>query len=147
MHSVAGMRSRSFAAIRPLLAFGGHPAGTRPLPAAHSGFTLAEIVVALVLLAWGALAVVAASIGAIRVVEAAEAQERATLAARQRVEQLASRRCSSLHDASSVDSSLAMRERWTITPPRNGVRLAIDTVEYTDHGVPRTVVLERLVVC
>lgn len=128
------MGSRSFTALPPP-------------PRGRAGFTLAEMVVALVLLAWGALALVAASAGAVRVVGAAEAQERATIAARERVEQLAARPCSSLRDGSSVDASLGLREHWTITPMRNGVRLATDTVEYTDHGAPRTVVLERLVVC
>lgn len=99
------------------------------------------------LLAWGALALVAASAGAVRVVGAAEAQQSATIAARERVEQLATGECAGPSDGSAVDSSLGLRERWTITPTRNGVRLATDSVEYTDHGAPRVVVLERLVVC
>jgi prepilin-type N-terminal cleavage/methylation domain-containing protein len=133
------MQSRSFAVRR-------HPPRGHS-PAARRGFTLAEMLVALVLLAWGALALVAASAGAVRVVAAAEAQERATIAARERVEQLAARPCSGLDDGMAVDSSLGLREHWTISRTRNGARLATDTVEYTDHGAPHSVALERLVLC
>ncbi|MDQ3948883.1 MAG: hypothetical protein M3282_00920 [Gemmatimonadota bacterium] len=116
-------------------------------PPASRGFTLAEIVVALVLLAWGALALVAASAGAVRAVGAAEAQERATAAARDRVELLAARDCSSLRDGSSIDSAHGVQERWTVTPIRNGARLLTASVEYTDRGAAHGVVLKRLIVC
>jgi Tfp pilus assembly protein PilV len=119
-----------------------------PRPGARVlGFTLAEVVVSLVLLAWGALALVAASAGAVRVVAEGEAQERATAAARNRIEQVAARGCSTPADSSSVDSSLGIRERWTVSPARNGVRLVTDTVDYGDHAATRTVVLERLILC
>lgn len=116
-------------------------------PPATRGFTLAEVVVALVLLAWGALALVAASGGAVRAVGAAEAQARATMVARDRIERLASRDCSGLRDGGSVDSTLGVEERWTITPARHGVRLATDTVEYLDRNARRSVVLSRLLLC
>jgi prepilin-type N-terminal cleavage/methylation domain-containing protein len=123
----------------------------RPAPRASRlgqfGFTLTEIVVALLLLASGALALVAASAGTIRAVRAAEAQERATMAARDRVEQLASGGCSGLQHGSAVDSVLGLRERWTVTPTRNGVRLVTDTVEHIDPAMGRAVILHRLVLC
>jgi Tfp pilus assembly protein PilV len=111
------------------------------------GFTLAEILVALVLLAWGGLAVVAASAAAVRAVSAAEARERAATAARDRVEQLASHDCPSLQGGSVVDSSNGIRERWTGTPARNGVRLIVDTVEQLDRAAGRPLVLHRVLLC
>jgi prepilin-type N-terminal cleavage/methylation domain-containing protein len=124
------------------------PASRIPLPASHScGFTLSEVILALVLLSCGAMALAAASGAAVRTVALAEAQERATIAARDRVERLSSRGCASLASGSSVDSTRGLRERWIVTAVRNGVRLITDSIEHLDRGRPRPLVLHRLVVC
>jgi hypothetical protein len=99
------------------------------------------------LLACGALALVAASATAIRAITAAETQTRATAVARNRVEHLAAGGCSTLRDGSAVDSSGAMRERWTVSMSRNGARLVTDTVEYAERDAVRRTVLQRLVLC
>jgi len=112
------------------------------------GFTLAESVVALVLLACGAAALAAASAGSIRALTSAEAEERAAIAARNRVEQLAARGCSSLDGGgAAVDSSAGLRERWTVAPMRNGVRLVTDSVDHLGAAVGRPIVLHRIVLC
>jgi prepilin-type N-terminal cleavage/methylation domain-containing protein len=119
-----------------------------PLPATRPrGFTLPEVLLALMLLGCGALALVAASATAIRAITAAETQTHATAVARTRIEHLAAGGCSTLRNGSAVDSSGAMRERWTVTTSRNGARLVTDTVEYTERDAIRLIVLERLVVC
>jgi Tfp pilus assembly protein PilV len=120
---------------------------TRYLLPTPRGFTLAEIVVALMLLAWGALALVAATAAQIRAIGSAESQTAATTAARERVEYLASRPCADLRDGSSVDSSRHIREWWTVIRGRNGARLATDSVVYLDRGIPRALVLRRLILC
>jgi Tfp pilus assembly protein PilV len=121
---------------------------SRLLPASRfTGFTLSEVILALVLLSCGAMAIAAASTAAVRTVALGEAQERATIAARDRIERLASRGCSSLATGSSVDSTRGVRERWIVTPVRNGVRLVTDSVHYLDSGGRRPVVLHRLVIC
>jgi prepilin-type N-terminal cleavage/methylation domain-containing protein len=117
-------------------------------PAFHArGFTLAEVIVALVLLACAALAAVSASAAGVRAIAEAERQERAVGAARDRVEQLASRDCSSLRAGATVDTADGIVERWTVSPIRNGARLVTDSVEYTDRGASRKVGAERLVLC
>jgi prepilin-type N-terminal cleavage/methylation domain-containing protein len=111
-------------------------------------FTLPEVILALMLLACGGLALVSASAGAIRAIGAAEAQERATMAAQERVEQLASTiGCARPEEGTAIDSALGLHERWTVTPTRNGVRLATDTVAYADRADSHTVVVARLVIC
>ncbi|MFN2564300.1 MAG: hypothetical protein ABR499_04725 [Gemmatimonadaceae bacterium] len=122
-------------------------ASRRPPSAARPAFTLAEVVVALVLLAWGALALVASSAAAIRTVAAAEAETFAVAAARDRVERLATGGCSRLRDGLAVDSSRGIRERWTIGPSGNGARLVTDSVEYLEHSTQRQAVVQRLVLC
>ena len=119
----------------------------RRRPPAAPGFTLAEVVVAVVLLAWGALALVAASGNAVRLVGEAVSQERATLAARHRVERLAARGCSALETGTGSESTLGLRERWTVTPVRNGVSLVAESLDYADRGRNRQVVVHRLIVC
>jgi prepilin-type N-terminal cleavage/methylation domain-containing protein len=114
---------------------------------ASRGFTLAEVIVALALLAWGALSVVAATAAAVRAIGSAESQMAATTTARARVEHLASLRCSDLRDGSSADSSRGIREWWTVTRGRNGARLVTDSVEYADRGTTRLLVLRRMVLC
>ena len=113
---------------------------------AHRGFTLAELVVALVLLGCGALALIAASASAVRGIGAAEAQERANAAARHRVERIASGECSAMREGAFVDSVLGIRERWTITNG-GGTRLVTDTVAPLERADERRVVLSRLVIC
>jgi prepilin-type N-terminal cleavage/methylation domain-containing protein len=124
-------------------------AATRyPPPATRcGGFTLPEVLLALTLLACGALALVAASATAIRTIAAAETQIIATAVARNRVEHLAAGGCSTLRGGTAVDSSRAMRERWTVSTSRNGAYLVTDTVEYAERDAVRRVVLERLVLC
>jgi Tfp pilus assembly protein PilV len=113
---------------------------------AHCGFTLAELVVALVLLGCGALALIAASATAARGIGLAEAQERANAAARHRVERIASGECSAMRDGAFVDSVLGIRERWTITNGR-GTRLVTDSVAPLESADEGRVVLSRLVLC
>lgn len=115
-------------------------------PAAFRGFTIVEIVVALTLLALGALAVVGAGASAARAVGSAEAQLHAMTVAQSRLEALASRGCGGA-TGSAADSSSALREWWTVTPARNGLRLATDSVEYLHLGALRALVRRRLIVC
>jgi hypothetical protein len=99
------------------------------------------------LLIVGALAVVAASAAAVRAVGSADAELAAMATAQRRLEELASRGCLAARTGTAIDTSAGLRESWRVTVSRNGVRLATDSVEYVDHGIPRVIVRGRLVVC
>lgn len=120
---------------------------TRYPPPATRGFTLVDVIVALALLAGGALASVAATAAAIRAISAADSQSHAVRIGRGRVELLAASGCRSLRDGSVVDSAYGIRERWTVGVAPNGARRVADSVEYVDHGADRRLVVRRLVVC
>ena len=123
------------------------PRGPRPAPR-RSAFTLAEIVVALTLLSSGALVLVVASAAAVRVVVEGDAEMLAATIARNRLELLAGGTCGRLQDSTAFDSSSGARESWRVSRGRNGTRLLTDSVEYAGpSGPPRTVVLQRLVLC
>jgi prepilin-type N-terminal cleavage/methylation domain-containing protein len=117
-----------------------------PRPATR-GFTLAEVVVALTLLAWGALVAVAATASAVRAVGSAESQGAATAAARNRLEHVAALPCADLASGSATDVARGIREWWTVTRGRNGARLVTDSVVYSDRGAMRALVLHRLIAC
>jgi len=125
----------------PLLAFRFLPSASRP------GFTLVEVLVALILLSFGALAVVASSAMAIRSVSAAESELAATATARDRVETLAAGACSHWRDTTGSDSSGSTTERWTVRVARNGVRVVTDSVEYGGPAGRRAIVLHRMTTC
>ena len=119
------------------------------LPPSHAtrGFTLAELIVALVILGCAAFALMTASASAIRAVGAAEAQTTATTVARRRIEQLASRECSALRNGDVVHVLTGIREWWSVDGSGNGVVLVTDSVEYSDRSGTHGIALQRLVVC
>jgi prepilin-type N-terminal cleavage/methylation domain-containing protein len=111
------------------------------------GFTIIEVVVALTLLACGALAVTTATAAAVRAVASAETRIAAMYAARGRLEDLASRGCLEARGGASVDPSRDHRESWRVSSMRNGLRLAINTLDYADRDARKVLALHRLLVC
>jgi prepilin-type N-terminal cleavage/methylation domain-containing protein len=117
-----------------------------PTRAVH-GFTIVEVVIAMTLLVVGALAVVAASAAAVRAVGSAESELAALATAQRRLEELAARSCLAAENGTATDTSVGVRESWRVAVSRNGARLVTDSVEYLDHGILRSIVRGRLVVC
>jgi prepilin-type N-terminal cleavage/methylation domain-containing protein len=113
----------------------------------RNGFTIIEVIIALTLLACGALAIVGASAAAVRAVDSADRQRHAITTARERLEDLAASGCSRLSGGTATDSARGLRESWRIAAGRNGVSLVTDSVTYVDRAARRLVVLHRLVVC
>jgi prepilin-type N-terminal cleavage/methylation domain-containing protein len=120
----------------------------QPRPARRArGFSLAEVLVALVLLSGGALSVVAASAMAIRSNSAAAAEIAATSAARHRVELLAAGACRVARDTAGADSASSIRESWSIRVARNATRVVTDSVSYDDRFGRHSLALHRLATC
>ena len=111
---------------------------------ARSGFTLAEVLVAVVLIDVGLLALVAGS--AVLVRRTTELRFRATAlrAANNRLQQLGVAPC--VATAGAVTAA-GVREDWLVTPGPDSVGDIRDSVSFTVGTVPHSVVLETRLPC
>lgn len=108
----------------------------------RSGFTLVELLVALVLLGVGAAALATAVAGERRLRELAEVEGGVALAARERLETLAVRRCDRRFDGRRVESW--GEERWSAVPG-DGFWTLVDTL--APRGARVSVLLSSRVTC
>lgn len=109
------------------------------------GFTLVEVLVALVLVQFGLLAVAATSAIAARHVAIASRAAHARDVARERLESLRWTACSGGSDGSRVTVELS--EHWSVRGA-DGWRSVRDSVEYSlPAGRRGRLVLEQLVLC
>jgi Tfp pilus assembly protein PilV len=125
-------------------------------PAAHklsarrrrrNGFTLAELLVALLLLDCALLALVSTSAAITRWLGAAGAAAHAAAATIARVERLASQSCAAATAGSTVDAR-GMREWWTVRIDDNGTRLLTDSAEYpSGRGTRRIAAASTRMLC
>jgi Tfp pilus assembly protein PilV len=109
------------------------------------GFTLVEVLVALVLVQFGLMAVAATSAVAARQVAIASRSARARDLARERLEQLRWSACAGESAGSRVAEEIS--EHWSVRGT-DGWRAVRDSVEYPlPSGVRGRLVLEQLVLC
>ena len=107
------------------------PAGNGP-PGLRSGFTLVEMMVAVVILAVGLLALVSTSGYVARQVGGGAQQGIAASVIQSRVETLRSIPCDSIKTGNAVTRRVT--ERWTKGAKANNVLTVVDTVQYTLNG-------------
>lgn len=110
------------------------------------GFTLVELLVALVLLDLGIVALVAASAAVARVESAARSDAAVLAAASARVERLLATPC---RGAAAASSPLApnLSESWSDTPLPNDTREVGDSLVLTSSRGPRILVLRTAGTC
>lgn len=114
-------------------------------PALRRGFTLTELLVALLLLDIGILALVASGAAVVRELTAGVARTVAVDAARDRLEQLASLACP-VDTIGTGAVSPAVREWWSAAT-HDGVRELADSAEWVERGTRGAVVLRTRVPC
>lgn len=126
-----------------------HRAPLRPVAARarRDGFTLAEVVIAMVILSVGLLALAGGSLGVIRQMRAGNQSARAAMVAQSRFEKMRSRPCSNLSNGSATTSGLS--ERWGVNSSLSARYTTIaETVSYTPRpGVTKTFVVKGLTPC
>lgn len=121
------------------------PRARSPRPTVRRGFTLTELLVALLLLDIGVLALVASGAAVVRELTAGVARTVAVDAARDRLEQLASLACPVDTSGAGVVSP-AVRESWSAAT-RDGVRELADSAEWVERGTRGAVVVRTRVPC
>jgi len=112
---------------------------------ARAGFTLVEVLVAVVLIDVGLLALVASSAVLVRETNALRLRNAALRAATNRLQQLGAAAC---HPVSgSATSADGIREDWTVTVTASRILDVRDSVSFAAGTVARGVVLRTRLPC
>ena len=106
--------------------------------ARRRGFTLAEVVIAMVILSVGLLALASGSMGVIRQMRAGNQASMAAMVAQSRMEKMRSRTCSSITTGTATTSGMA--EKWSVNAMSARISAVTETVTY----VPRPGVTKKL---
>jgi prepilin-type N-terminal cleavage/methylation domain-containing protein len=112
-----------------------------------AGFTIAEVLVALVLFAVALLGVAGSSALAVRVTGSALRERRAVQRAADRVASLRAQGCASARSGAATDAALALDERWTTSPAAGGVTLIDEQVRWRTVRGTRTLLLRSAILC
>jgi prepilin-type N-terminal cleavage/methylation domain-containing protein len=119
---------------------------------ARSGFTLAELMVSVVIITVGVLALAGSSVGVIRQMRSGNQSALAAAVAQARLENIRSRSCTSL--TSGTATTRGMSEEWTINsgsvanPAPARIVAVAETVTYVPRrGVTKTLGLTGWVPC
>ena len=111
----------------------------------HRGFTLLEVLIAVVLIDVGLLALVAGSAVLIRQTAEMRAHSAAVRAAANRLQMLGATTCSAR--TGNASGPFGISESWSVELHANGVREVRDSVTYAGASGPRALVLRTRLPC
>jgi len=112
-----------------------------------AGFTIAEVLVALVLFAVALLGVAGSSALTVRVTGSALRERRAVQRAADRIATLRAQGCAAARSGSATDAALALDERWTTSPTATGVTMIDEQVRWRTVDGTRTLLLRSAILC
>jgi type IV pilus assembly protein PilV len=113
----------------------------------RAGFSIVEVLVALVLVTVGLLGIAGNCALAIRVTAVAARERRAAQRATDRIAELTSQGCASARSGSSSDVSGQVSEQWTVGAVANGVALVDAQVRWAAPSGTRSVALRSAMLC
>ena len=113
----------------------------------HAGFTIAEVLVALMLFAVALLGLAGSSGLAVRVTAAALRERRAVQRAADRIAALRAQGCASARSGTATDPGLALAERWTTSSSASGVTLIDEEVRWRAASGSRVLLLRSAILC
>jgi len=117
----------------------------RPVPPSPAGFTLVEVIVAIVLIEIGLLALTASTGVVVREIMIVRARTTALELARNRVEAIAATPCAVT--SGGLAAPRGFREEWSAQLIPVSVRVIRDSVTFMVQRVSRTLVLETRTPC
>jgi Tfp pilus assembly protein PilV len=112
-----------------------------------TGFTIAEVLVALVLFAVALLGVAGSSSLAVRVTGSALRERRAVQRAADRIASLRAQGCATARSGTATDATLALDERWIVSPAAGSVTLIDERVRWRTVNGTRSLVLRSAILC
>jgi prepilin-type N-terminal cleavage/methylation domain-containing protein len=112
----------------------------------RGGFTIIELVVAIIIMTVGVLAIATSSAGVAKQMRAGNQSALASVIAQSRLETIRSLGCSSLSDGSAA--TRGMTEKWNIVWLSTRTRVVTESVTYVPRAkVTRTLALRSVVPC
>lgn len=118
-------------------------------PRARRGFSLVELIVAMLLLSVGVLGLAGVSAYAMRQSNTAQQRNAATLVAESRMEELRSRACANITSGSATTNNLA--ETWTVTATNSTTRTVTGRVIFNRRSGkntrPDTISTQTTILC
>lgn len=135
------LSSRSHRAhVRPVT---GAPAAA---PRRRSGFTMPELLIAIIVIAIGLLSLASGSVGVLRQMRWGNQSALAALVATQRMEAVRSLGCVSM--ANGTATTRGLPEKWVITSISSKARAVVESVTYVPRaGLTRYVEMKSVVPC
>ena len=109
-----------------------HHAASRPMPSRRRGFTLIELMVAMIILVIGILALASTTAVTTRHMGGGAQMARAASAAQARFERLRAEACETVVDG--TEESRGITEKWTVTTLPRAVEVTLVVSFHTNRG-------------
>jgi prepilin-type N-terminal cleavage/methylation domain-containing protein len=119
----------------------------RPFEKPRAGFSVIEVLFALVLVSIGLLGMAGSSALAVRSVAFAAREHHATRIAGARLARLIAAGCSAAQSGAVRDDATGVEERWTVDPPRNGAATVQVHAEWPEGVRRRALTLHGGLLC
>jgi len=111
----------------------------------HAGFTLLEVLIAIILIDVALLSLVAGSATLVRRASDLKARGAALRAASDRVQRLGIAPCNA--SPGGAQGAYGLTESWTVAASSTSIREISDSVAYVTHGTHASVVLRTRLAC
>ena len=120
-----------------------------PAPRRRDGFTMPELLIAIVVIAVGMLSLATGSVAVLRQIRWGSQSALAALVATQRMEYLRSQGCTQLGaDGSTSATTRGLGEKWVIATINGRAKAVVESVKYAPRaGLTRYVEMKSVVPC
>jgi prepilin-type N-terminal cleavage/methylation domain-containing protein len=119
---------------------------TAPSPRRRDGFTMPELMIAIIVICVGLLSLATGSMGVLRQMRWGNQSALAAIVATARMENMRSKGCNAI--ASGTTTTRGLPEKWVITPITSRASAVVESVTYVPRpGLTRYVEMKSVVPC